>query len=134
MSYSTCNYTTEINENECIGDSLTTINANFSALDVAACNLAGLNDIVNSLLGSISSLMNIRISLSNSSPIITTDITNTANIYIHPYNGSVVSLWNTTLNKWELKQFTSILPVGLAGLASNTNYDVYLYLNSLSSI
>jgi hypothetical protein len=40
MSYSTCNFTREIDENECIGDSLTTINSNFSALDVAVCNLS----------------------------------------------------------------------------------------------
>lgn len=39
MSYSTCNFTNEIDENECIGDSLTTINANFSGLEVATCNL-----------------------------------------------------------------------------------------------
>jgi hypothetical protein len=39
MSYSSCNLTKKIDENECIGDSLTTINANFSALEVATCNL-----------------------------------------------------------------------------------------------
>lgn len=35
---SSCNFTTLIDENQCIGDSLDTINANFSALDVAACD------------------------------------------------------------------------------------------------
>lgn len=39
MPNSPCNYTTQISEEECIGDSLDTINANFSALDVAVCNL-----------------------------------------------------------------------------------------------
>lgn len=46
MPYSTCNYTTEIDENECIGDSLTTINANFSALDVAVCDLVNTPQII----------------------------------------------------------------------------------------
>ncbi len=51
MSYSSCNFTTEIDENECIGDSLTTINANFSSLDVTVCNIdakiIGKNKLIN---------------------------------------------------------------------------------------
>lgn len=134
MGYSTCNYTAEIDENECIGDSLQTINANFSALEIPVCNLVSdvndLEDVIDGLLGGVSNLMNIRMSLSNSTAITTTDIANAGTLYIHPYNGTAVALYNTTTSKWELKQFTSILSVSLASLAANTNYDIYLYYSS----
>lgn len=127
MAYSTCEYTNEISENECIGDSLQTINANFSALDIPLCETVS---TVANLLAGIQNLMNIRMSLSNSTAITTTDIKNASTLYVHPYNGTVVSLYNTTTNKWELKPFTSVLSISLASLLANTNYDVYLYYNS----
>lgn len=43
MPYSICNITKLIDENECIGDSLTTINSNFSALETSLCDLTYLN-------------------------------------------------------------------------------------------
>jgi len=42
---SACNYTQPINENECIGDSLDTINENFANLDDALCNVV-LNPLI----------------------------------------------------------------------------------------
>lgn len=128
-------HTRFIYENECIGDSLSSINVSFENLDNSVQSLSGnitdlentVEDDINSLLGGIVNSMNIRMSLSNSTAITTTDIKNATNLYIHPYNGTAVSLWNTTINKWELKQFSSILTVNLNSLAANTNYDVYLY-------
>ena len=38
-SWSSCNFTRQIYPNECIGDSLATINYNFSALDVGVCSV-----------------------------------------------------------------------------------------------
>ena len=34
-----CNFTTAIDENQCIGDSLDTFNANFSAIDTNVCTI-----------------------------------------------------------------------------------------------
>ncbi len=131
-------YTNFISEEECIGDSLETINTNFSALDVAVQNstqatntaVQGLTGNVTELLKGIHNIMNIRMSLSNTTAITTTDIKNATNLYIHPYNGAVVSLWNTTINRWELKQFSSIITVSLASLMADTNYDIYLHFSS----
>ena len=126
-----------IDENDCMGDSLGdqtigggskgTINANSLVLDEAVQSLSG---NVTELLGGIHNIMNIRMSLSNTTAITTTDIINATNLYIHPYNGAVVSLWNTTKNRWELKQFSSIITVSLASLAAITNYDIYLHFSS----
>ena len=43
---SNCNYTTLIDENACLGDSLSILNANFSNLDTAACSLSSLENII----------------------------------------------------------------------------------------
>jgi len=138
MSYSTCNFATEIDENECIGDSLETINTNFSAVEVSLCNtiqeLNNLKATVGSLLGGIQTLMNIRMSLSPTQPITTTDITSTT-LYIHPYNGDAITLWNPSINSWEVKQFPTTLSFNLALVGAQTpnrNYDIYLYWDTPS--
>jgi prophage DNA circulation protein len=104
-----CPTVTTIQKTECIGNSLVTINSNFATLKDAACDnqsqINGLNDVLNSLFASLPTLMNIRMSLSNSTPTTTTDIRNAATLYLHPYNGSNVALWNTLSNKWEIKKF-----------------------------
>lgn len=139
MGYSNCNFTTEIKEEECIGDSLQTINTNFSALEVSLCeagsDIANIESLLSELVGGIQTLMNIRMSLSPTTPITTTDIV-TDTIYVHPYNGTAVSLWNSTTNKWEIKQFTSVLAANLTDAGASIparNYDVYLYYDNASS-
>ena len=120
-------HTTAFNETDCIGDCYEPINNSLDNLDTAVQNISG---NVTELLGGIHNIMNIRMSLSNTTAITTTDIKNATNLYIHPYNGAVVSLWNTTINRWELKQFSSIVTVSLASLAADTNYDIYLHFSS----
>lgn len=120
-------HTTAFNETDCIGDCYEPINNSLDNLDTAVQNISG---NVTELLGGIHNIMNIRMSLSNTTAITTTDIKSATNLYIHPYNGAVVSLWNTTINRWELKQFSSIITVSLSSLAANMNYDIYLHFSS----
>ena len=54
---SDCNFTTQINENQCIGDSLVTLNANFSALDTATCSVSTSNDSLWVLFQSLSTML-----------------------------------------------------------------------------
>ena len=55
---STCNYTTTIDENLCIGDSLPILNSNFSNLDTAACNLSSSESSIISNLVTFSNVFN----------------------------------------------------------------------------
>jgi hypothetical protein len=119
-------YTNVISETQCIGDSLDTININYENLDLGIQN-------IDSLLTSIPSLMNIRMSLSPALPITTADSTVSNTLYIHPYNGNVVFLYNTVKNIWELKRITNVISKSLQGLAANTNYDVYLSYNNITN-
>jgi len=64
---STCNFTTQISETLCIGDSLPIINSNFDTLDTTLCNLSGtttqlinnLNAFGNTFGSSIFNILNI---------------------------------------------------------------------------
>jgi len=121
----TCNYISTISESECIGDSLTTINDNFINLNNGLCNnLTQYTDLYNQIAAS---LANLRISPSNANPIVTTDFKNAQSIFIHPYNGNAVGFYNPVTGAWDVKLIPSVLGFGLAGLAANTNYDIYLY-------
>lgn len=113
-----CNNTQIIAPTECIGDSLTKINNNFSNLDATLCQ------IINS---SSPSLMSVRLSYSSVTSTPTTDIKNASTLYVHPYRGTAVTFWNTATNSWNLYQLTSILSFSLGSLAADTNYDIYMY-------
>lgn len=115
-------YTNVIPETQCIGDSLNTININYENLDFSL-------QVVDNLLTSIPSLMNIRLSLRETQSITTTDVISNT-LYIHPYNGNVVFLYNTTTERWELKTLSGVISKSLQGLAANTNYDIYLSYNT----
>lgn len=121
----TCNYTSIITESECIGDSLVTINNNFANLNTGLCNIISQYSTLGNQIAA--SLANLRISLSLTSPVITTDIKNAGTIHIHPYNGNAVGLYNSNTSQWDVKLLTGVLSFSLAGLAANTNYDIYLY-------
>tara|TARA_R110000868_G_scaffold55422_5_gene172229 strand:- start:1678 stop:2811 length:1134 start_codon:yes stop_codon:yes gene_type:complete len=127
----TCEITQTIDRTECIGNSLSKINGNFSAIDNGLCQLtnevSGLSNTVGGILPSLPSLMSLRMSLSPSASLTTGDIKDASTIYIHPYNGNSVSLYNTTTNKWEILFLTSIKNKSLIGLLANTNYDVFIY-------
>ena len=118
-----------INRTECIGNSLVTINNNFSSLDSAICdanNIAADRQTIieNSLL---SQVMNGRLSLSPSEAVMTEDVLDANFIYYHPYNGNRVALWNIISSKWEIKQLPGVISKQLIGCDANKNYDIYLH-------
>lgn len=121
-----CNSTQIIAPTECIGDSLVKINNNFSNLDSNICSLHS------NLYSLVPVFSNLRISLDPSAPIVTSDIINAPNIYIHPYEGNAVSLFNTTTNTWDIKLIPQVLPFSLIGLFANSNYDIFLYHDGTS--
>lgn len=123
-------YTQRILRTECIGNSLVTINNNFLNLDLEVCRLD--NELVETqnIIGGASPLLcGLRLSFDPTTPVPTTNrIGSNANrLYIHPYKGNVFSLYNTSLNKWNSFHLNGVLNAPLAGLAADTNYDVYLY-------
>lgn len=48
-------------------------------------------------------------------------------IYLHPYLGNIISLFNGSA--WEAKTFSSILALNAATVTANINYDIFVYLN-----
>jgi len=75
--------------------------------------------------------MNIRLSLDPSSPTPTTSRINLSatTLYIHPFKGDQVTLYDTTLSAWQLYDFPKD-PIGVSISsicnAINTTYDIYL--------
>lgn len=55
VPYTNCQLTTLIDGTDCLGDSRSTINKNFSALEVATCNLTAQSVTTNILLTGLSS-------------------------------------------------------------------------------
>ena len=56
-----------------------------------------------------------------------TQVTSTT-LYLHPYLGSEVGLWDPTNSVWYLASFSGVQSFPMTALSSpNTNYDVYLY-------
>ena len=74
--------------------------------------------------------MNIRISLSPSTPTPITSLTgaNASTLYVHPYKGDAVTLYDTALSAWQLYDFTSTVSRSLGEICSvaDTCYDIYL--------
>ena len=80
------------------------------------------------LNATIKPIVNARLSLSASSPVPNTNQLNSANIFIHPYNGNEISLYDTGTLSWQVISFSSVLARSLAPASSaNTTYDVYIY-------
>lgn len=48
-------------------------------------------------------------------------------IYLHPYLGNRISLFNGST--WEAKQFSSSLALNATSVTANINYDIFAYLN-----
>ena len=63
----------------------------------------------------------------NSTP--STDLTAQTTLYYTPHIGDYISLWNSTVSRWEAFQFTQ-RSLSLTGLAANTNFDIFLYSNA----
>jgi microcystin-dependent protein len=83
-------------------------------LDISQYLYAGINQI--------------RLSLTTN-PVPVAGVTDIASstLYIHPYNGNAVTLFDRASNKWVPYTITTPIPVSLNGLAAYTNYDIFLY-------
>lgn len=69
-----------------------------------------------------------RLTLTSGDPETYTDVTDATTIYYEPYIGDRISLYNTTLSRWENLQFSQISIAVPA--TTNTNYDMYIYNNA----
>jgi hypothetical protein len=67
-----------------------------------------------------------RLTLSSSNPVPTTEAISGSTLYLTPYVGNQIALWdNTTWWQYEVDEVS----LALSGLTANTNYDVFLYMN-----
>ena len=80
--------------------------------------------------GAANNTFNARLTSVSGNPVPTTNQTAITTIYLTPYNGNQISLYNGT--SWSTASFSEIaLP--LAGLLANTNYDIFVYDNAGSA-
>jgi hypothetical protein len=88
---------------------------------------AGTLSSIQQSLESMSSIMNVRLSLSPSAATTTTSITSNT-LYVHPYKGSYVTLYSTDTNTWQTYKFNNIISAPLADICNqaDTCYDIYL--------
>lgn len=70
-----------------------------------------------------------RLTLTSATPVTTSDVTAATNLYVTPFGGNQVSLYNSTLGNWVLYTFSEIT-LSLAGKAADTNYDVFVYVSA----
>jgi hypothetical protein len=72
-------------------------------------------------------LNNFRLTLTTGVPVTTSDVTAASTIYLTPYNGNGISLYNGTT--WELLNSAQV-SIALSGMTSNRPYDVFAYNNA----
>lgn len=85
---------------------------------------AQINEKINNEL---SKLCNLRISLDPTNPTPNTNIIGSEFLYVHPYKGNSVTLYNTFINRWEKFIFTDTIKVPLGNILKDRCYDVYLF-------
>lgn len=79
------------------------------------------------LLGLLAPTPRGRLTLTSGTPVTTSDVSASSNLYYTPLDGNTIVLWNGTA--WQCLSFTEIT-LALSGLTSDKNYDVYGYINS----
>ena len=65
-----------------------------------------------------------RLTLETGDPTPSSDITAATTLHYTPFNGDLVSLWNSAESRWDVHQFPE-LDLSLSGLAANTNFDIF---------
>jgi len=132
-----------------IGNSLVDINNNFDNIDAATTVLTQQRDtLLNTYINALQSvsilqdtfalhlptqLANLRLSLTDRYPVadennIGNTLKNKLSLFLHSYNGNRVGLYNTTLKRWISLPLRGLLNFSLFGLAVNTVYDIFLYI------
>lgn len=69
-----------------------------------------------------------RLTLTSATPVMTVDTTGTT-LYMTPFNGNRIALYNTTESVWDVLA-SAELSLALSGLTAGKNYDVFAYNNS----
>lgn len=80
------------------------------------------------LYDSLSKVFEARLSLSATEPFAVGLSSST--LYLHPYKGNVIMLYDTTDTVWEPHEITTPISLALSGLTASLPYDVYVYDNS----
>lgn len=70
-----------------------------------------------------------RLTTLSQTPITTADRTAQSNLYLTPYTHDVIGLFDSVTSSWVAVQ-SAEANLGLSGLTSGQNYDVFAYLNS----
>lgn len=68
-----------------------------------------------------------RLTLTSATPVMTADTTGTT-LYMTPFNGNRIALYNTTESVWDVLA-SAELSLALSGLTAGRNYDVFAYNN-----
>lgn len=84
--------------------------------------------LIQALGDSVKNVVNLRLSLSASSAVPSTDQAG-GTLYVHPWNGNEIALYESTgtYPRWYVLKFDSVPSFSLAALAADTIYDIYLY-------
>lgn len=86
--------------------------------------------LVQALGDSVKNVVNLRLSLSASSAVPSSDQSG-GTLYVHPWNGNEIAFYEPsgTFPRWYVMKFSPSAPVAfsLSSLAANALYDVYLY-------
>jgi hypothetical protein len=83
--------------------------------------------LIEALGDAVKSVVNCRISLSSTSAILDSNQSGST-VYLHPYSGNELALYDNITGRWRVRRFSSVLSFSLATAnVANTNYDVYLY-------
>lgn len=91
---------------------------------------AGLNIDTTDLFLGIQKICDTRLTLTSNTPITTSDVTAATSVYVTPFKGNLIALYDGT--RWELYSFSEITISVPA--TTNTNYDVFLYLSGGSVV
>lgn len=70
-----------------------------------------------------------RLTFTAGTPIMTSNVLAATSLYYTPHIGDKITLWNSTRGHWQQYTFTQ-RTLSLAGLAANTNFDVFIYDNA----
>jgi len=81
------------------------------------------------LNNAIKGVVNLRLSLSSTSAVPDSNQLNSTNLFLHPWNGNEISLYDTDTLSWTtVAGFSDIVSFSLAACTSTeVNYDIYLY-------
>ena len=121
-------------------DQVLRVDSTGTVLDFGPINLNSTTSVVGTLATSFGGMApintGVRMSLDPLTPTPTTDRigTNANTIYLHPYKGNTLPLYNTTTNSWVFEKINSILSFPLVGTGSNTNFDIFAYKTGSGSI